>query len=93
MKYGQTIVYLCLNHTNLALKLKAPDTKLSGFDDADPYHFVEKYATTDVGALLVNIADPLTVSEWKLIQMENGSTKISVVAEDISAADSENTFY
>jgi len=54
---------------------------------------VEKYATTDVGALLVNIADPLTVSEWKLIQMENGATKISVVAEDISAADSENTFY
>ena len=32
----------------------------------------------------------MTVSEWKLIQMENGSTKISVVAEDISAADSEN---
>ena len=51
---------------------------------------MEKYEAKDVDALLHNITDPVTLSEWKRIQMETGYKKISFVTQDISAADFKN---
>ena len=62
---------------NVALKLKALGKALPRFDDVDPDHFMEKYETKEGDALLHNITDPVTLSEWKRIQMENGDKKIS----------------
>ena len=74
------------------MKLKALDKALPRFDDVDPDHFVEECETKDADALLYNITNPVTLSEWKQIKLENGYKKISFVTQDVSAADSKNKY-
>jgi len=70
--------------------LKALGKALPRFDDVDLDHFVEKYETKHVDALLHSITDPVTLSEWKRIQMGNGYKKIYFVTQYVSAADFKN---
>ena len=90
VKYAQGVVCLCFKHTNFALKLKTLGKALPRFDDVDPDHFLEKYEAKDVDALLHNITDSVTLSEWKRIQMENRYKKISFVTQDVPAVDFKN---
>ena len=82
------MVCRCFKHKHFALNVKALGKALARVDDVDPDHFVGKYKTKDVDALLHNITDSVTLSEWKRIQMENGYKKIYFVIQD--AADFKN---
>ena len=71
--------------------MKALDKPLPSYNFVD--HFVDKYETKDVDPLLHNITDPVTLSEWTQIQMENGYKTISFVNKDVSIADFKNPVF
>jgi len=69
MKHTPRMVCLCFNHINFALKLTALGQMFSCFERD---HVVEKDGEKNVDALLRNITYPVTLSDWKLIQIETG---------------------
>ena len=60
---------MCFNHANFTLKLKALGQRPSSVDSG---HFEEKNEKDDVDGLLHSITVPITLSECKRIEMENG---------------------